>query len=104
MFDRLDAALNRYRELEELMGTPDLAANPNRLRDVGRELAGLRETVDAYTAWKALRTRLEENQALLEDDDAEIAAMAREEIGGLEAELEALEARLRGLLIPRDPN
>jgi peptide chain release factor 1 len=104
MFDRLDAALNRYRELEELMGTPDLAANPNRLRDVGRELAGLRETVEAYGTWKTLRARIDENQALLEDDDAEIAAMAREELDGLQTEIEALEARLRTLLVPRDPN
>jgi peptide chain release factor 1 len=104
MFDRLDAALNRYRELEELMGTPDLAANPNRLRDVGRELAGLRETVEAYGTWKTLRARIDENQALLADDDAEIAAMAREELDGLQAEIEALEERLRTLLVPRDPN
>jgi len=104
MFDRLDAALNRYRELEELMGTPDLAANPNRLRDAGRELAGLRDLAEAYEVWKGVRARLDESQALLEDQDAEIAAMARDEIAGLQAELEELEARLKTLLIPRDPN
>ena len=104
MFDRLDAALNRYRELEELMGTPDLAANPNRLRDAGRELAGLRDLAEAYEVWKGVRARLDESQALLEDQDAEIAAMARDEIAGLQAELEELEARLKTLLIPRDRN
>jgi peptide chain release factor 1 len=104
MFDRLDAAQNRYRELEELMGTPDFAANPNRLRDVGRELAGLRETVEVYGVWKTLRARLDENQGLLEDPDPDIAAMAREEIGPLRSQLEELEARLKVLLVPRDPN
>jgi len=104
MLDRLDAALNRYRELEELMGTPELASNPTRLRDAGRELSRLRDLVETYEVWKAVRARFAENEALLEDDDPEIGAMAREESESLQTQLDEIEPRLKALLVPRDPN
>ena len=104
MFDRLEEVANRYRELEELLGQPGTAQNPNRLRELTQELAEIRETVTCYQQWKDLTQRLAEHHELLGDDDAEIAELAKDEIPSLEAELGEAEGKLKRLLLPRDPN
>ena len=104
MFDRLEEVAARYRELEELLGRPETAQNPNRLREVSQELAEIRETVQTYESWKALNASVEENKELLEEDDPELVELAKSEIEQAEAQLEELVETLKKLLLPRDPN
>ena len=103
MFERLEEMEARYRELEELVGQPELARNPERLRDVTREMAGLRDAVEAYGRWRKNQAALEENRGLFSDSDPEIQELARAEVASLEEEQKALDLDLRRLLIPRDP-
>jgi peptide chain release factor 1 len=104
IFDRLDEMASRYRELEELVGQPELASNPQRLREITQEMAGLREAVGAFGNWKRGQSSLEENRELLSDADPEIRELARAEIDSLQAEVSELEAELRRLLVQPDPN
>ena len=104
MFERLEEVSERYRELEELLARPETAQDPNRLRQVSQELAELRETVETFREWKALQQALADNRELLGDDDPELVALAKAEIETGEERSAALEAELRRLLIPRDPN
>ncbi len=104
MFERLAVAEARYRELERLLGSPEIAGDPARLRELSREHAALRETVEAYARLRHLSAELDKSRALLQDPDAEIRELARGELAELEPELERCEARLRALLLPRDPN
>jgi peptide chain release factor 1 len=104
IFDRLDEMASRYRELEELLGQPELASNPQRLREITQEMAGLREAVEAFGNWKRSQSSLEENRELLSDADPEIRELARAEIATLQAEVGELETELRRLLVQPDPN
>jgi peptide chain release factor 1 len=104
MFERLGEMTSRYRELEELIGLPELASNPRRLRELTREMAGLREAVQSYQSWRQCQAALEENQELLADADPEIQELARAEIASLKREADDLEAQLKRLLVPPDPN
>src|SRR5262249_49501665 len=58
----------------------------------------------AYRQYKRVVTDLDDNKALLEEKDAEMRAMAREEQTRLTTERTQLEDRLRLLLLPKDPN
>jgi peptide chain release factor 1 len=104
MFERLEAAAERYRELEALVSQPDVAARPARLRELMQELSALRPAVETYGRHSELRQRAEQNRELLADSDPDIRALAEEELPALEAQLAELELELRRLLIPRDPN
>jgi peptide chain release factor 1 len=104
VFERLEQVVARCRELEERLADPATSADPERLREVGQELAALRDTVEAYTRWKRIRAALAENRELLEDPDPEIRELARGEVEALTAEQEAVETELRLLLVPTDPN
>lgn len=104
VLDRLQARETRYQELEALMAQPEVAADPTRRRDLGKEQATLEEMVAEYQAYRlALKEHEETNVLLQETQDEELRAMAREELEQLEHRLEEHENALRKLLTPRDP-
>jgi peptide chain release factor 1 len=104
MFERLREVETRYQELSERVSRPEVASDPAQLREITREMAGIRELVEAFGEWKRLEASLAENRALLEDSDPEIRELAKSEVAGLEARRAELEEQLKKLLIPKDPN
>jgi peptide chain release factor 1 len=104
MFERLEEVVGHYRQLELELARPEIAADPGKLKKLTRELAALRETVETYELWKQTRASIAENEGLLQDADAEIRELAKAEIAELRAQLAEVEARLRRLMLPRDPN
>ena len=86
------------------MSTPAAATDPARLQALGRELSRLEPIVEAIRAWSAVRDELDSTRSMAHDPDEEVRAMAREELTRLEAREQAIDADLRRLLVPRDPN
>ena len=60
--------------------------------------------VKAYENYRAVIDNLEESRLLMKDADADIRAMAEEEVESAEVELEDLQLALQKLLLPKDPN
>jgi peptide chain release factor 1 len=104
MFDKLAAVEARYVELENLLVSPDVIGNRKEFAKLGKERSDLEEIVHTYRAWKELQEQIEGNKSLVNDSDADVRAMALEELPGLRAENDGLEERLKLLLLPRDPN
>jgi peptide chain release factor 1 len=106
MFEKLEAVAQRCEELTQLLGDPAVLADPEMLRRYAKEQADLRPLVTAYQGYRKLRQELQDSQELLDSEapDSEFAALIRDEVASLTARLETLEAELRGLLLPRDPN
>ena len=104
MFDKLESVEQRYRELESKLADPDLANRPEEFRRLSREHADLGDLVTEYLRYRQLMTQIAENRELLNEKDAEIVSMAREELKRQEPELEDCRGKLRVLLLPKDPN
>lgn len=105
MFDRLQAVEDRYDRLNELLSDPDIVSDTNKLREYSKEQSDLQETVEAYREYKDLTAQLAEAKAMFDDKmDADMREMVKEEVSELEEKVEAVEARLHVLLIPKDPN
>jgi peptide chain release factor 1 len=104
MFDKLDAVESRFVELEAKLADPDVIGRRNEFQKLSKEHADLIELVGAYRRYKIVKTEREENRALLEEKDADMRAMAREEEARLSAEEAELGERMRILLLPKDPN
>jgi peptide chain release factor 1 len=106
----LDAKLadiaRQYDDLQTDLSRPETSADPNQIRRLGKELARLEPTVEAYRRLESVRSELAGVRDLGEagDDDDEMRAMARDEIVRLEGEETRLIEELRVLLLPRDPN
>jgi peptide chain release factor 1 len=104
MIDRLREIEARYEELGMEMSSPEVASDPPRLEELGRELARLEPVVAAIRSWSAIRDELAATREMAHDPDEEVRAMARDELETLERREEELDAELRRLLVPRDPN
>jgi peptide chain release factor 1 len=102
--EKLKSMEARYEDLMLMVSDPAIQADQSAFRTHSRQLVELQQVVERYRDWLALDRQLAENRDLAASDDAEMAALAKEEIPGLEARLAALEGTLRLLLVPRDPN
>jgi peptide chain release factor 1 len=94
----------RYRELDHLLADPAVATDPGKLQEYGRERAELGEVVAAYDEYRGVERSLAETEALAQDEDQEIAALATEELRTLRARREDLLGQIKLLLVPKDPN
>jgi peptide chain release factor 1 len=94
----------RYNELDHQMADPAVLADPSRLADLGRERAELEEVVSVYNEMTATERELTEAEELAADPDPELSSMAEDEIRRLKDLQEGYMARLRTLLVPKDPN
>ncbi|OMP66576.1 peptide chain release factor 1 [Domibacillus epiphyticus] len=105
MFDRLQAVEDRYDKLNELLSDPDVVNNPKRLRDYSKEQSDIQETVEVYREYKEAKEQYADAKVMLDDKlDDDMREMVKEELNELESSLADLEARLKILLIPKDPN
>jgi len=105
----LDAKLadlaRQYDDVSTQLTTPEVHADPDQLRTLGRELARLEPVVAAYRELTEVRDQLTGARQMRDSEtDEEIRAMARDEISALEARETALVDDLRVSLLPRDPN
>ncbi len=103
MFDRLQAVVKRYEELESLMADPQVMQDYERMIAYAKEHAELEETVRTYRDYLRVREELNAARQMLDEEDPELRALAHEEVARLEADQSTLEARLRQLLLPKDP-
>ncbi len=105
MWNKLETLCARIPELERQMNDPSTVGNAREMQRIGRELAELRPVAQAYERYTKIVQELEENRLLLETEkDADMKAMARDEVSKLTDEQEKLAAEIRVLLLPRDPN
>jgi peptide chain release factor 1 len=102
--DKLKSMDARYEDLMLMVSDPAIQADQSAFRTHSKALVELQQVVEPYREWLALDRQLAENRELAQSEDAEMAALSKEEIPGLEARLAALEAAIRLLLVPRDPN
>ena len=94
----------RFSELEDAVGDPELFSDPKRATEILREHRKLKQTLDLWDSLETARRQLADNQDLAKSDDADLAAMAAEEIPGLETTIARLSEDLQYALLPADPN
>jgi peptide chain release factor 1 len=94
----------RLHELDALLSAPDATSDMARFRQLTREHAETDTLVQTYLRYLQRSSDLAAAQALARDADAEMAAMAAEEIDSAQAELAALDTELQLMLLPKDPD
>ncbi len=101
--ERTTEAEERSREIEGQLADPDVASQPGRFKELAKDLAELRPIVEVGGRYRDVVRELDEAKQMVEDDDADLAEMARGELASLSTELEELDRRLFELFIPKDP-
>jgi len=105
MLDKLQALVDRYEKLSELLCDPDVSADPKRLREYSKEQSDLQETYETYNEYKSVVSQLDEAKVLQNEKlDDEMREMVKLEIEELASRKEELEERIKVLMLPKDPN
>jgi peptide chain release factor 1 len=104
LLERISAFADRARQLEELLGRPEVASNPTEYRRVARELSALRPAAEAARDYRRVQAELDGARGMLAEADAELRKLAEGELAQLEERRDALEIEIRRLLLPRDPD
>ena len=101
---KLKSVETRYSQLMALVSDASVQADPPTYRKHTKALAELQPLVDGFHEYQEKDVELRDARELEAAGDAEMKAMARDEITRLEQRLSVLEDEIRILLIPRDPN
>lgn len=105
MLDRLDDILIKYEDIQAELSSPDVTNDQNRFRKLMKEQNDLTPLVETYKAYKSCKNDIDDSLELLdEESDEELKELAKEELAISKEKLTKLEAELKILLLPKDPN
>ncbi len=104
MIDRLEQMEQLYNELQAQFVLPEVINDHEKYQKTAKALREIEAPVEKYRELKQARQGLADSRALLAESDADMRAMAAEEIAALEPRASALEEELKVLLLPKDPN
>ena len=105
MFERLAELEVELEKLESKL--PEIYASGDQAaaRDAGRRHAQLKPVVETYQEYRTAEADLADAREMLSgESDADMREYLAEEVAAKEAQLVTLDAKLRDLLVPKDPD
>ena len=104
MQDKLRAIEDRYKELEDQLADPEIAADYSRVQTLAKEHASLKILATLTGRARQVAADIDDARTMSHDEsDREMASMAREELAELEEEQVRIEEELRVALVQKDP-
>ncbi|MFZ6002968.1 MAG: peptide chain release factor 1 [Actinomycetota bacterium] len=104
MLERLPDLEREFDEVEARMADPKLIADQSRYQEVTRRYRELEALVVPLRELRQRTDDLETAKEMLSDLEGEDRETMRAEVSEAEADIERLEAELKVLLLPKDPN
>ncbi len=104
--DKLQIIEDTFMDLEQQISDPDVIARQEEWRRLMKRHADLTDTVRVYREYKKVLAALAEADEILQDADADadMVALAKEELATAKERRGELEDELKILLLPKDPN
>lgn len=100
---QLERVTARFDELTAEMGRPEVAADFELVSRLAKERAELEPLVDTFRQYREAAKAAEDARALLGEGDPEMRELAQAELEAAEERARELTARLRRMLLPKDP-
>ncbi|MBR5315780.1 MAG: peptide chain release factor 1 [Firmicutes bacterium] len=105
MFDKLDFIVEKYEEMSMKVSDPEVINNQPVWQKYIKDMGEMEPIVRKYEEYKKAKEGLRDAKEILElESDEEMRDLAKMEINELEDQIEANEAELKILLLPKDPN
>lgn len=103
--DKVQAVENKFIDLEQRISDPSVIARQDEWQKLTKEHASLAPIIETFRKYKDVSANIADDKEIIADgSDAELTAMAKEELSELMKEQEALEEELHVLMLPKDPN
>jgi peptide chain release factor 1 len=104
MFDRLQQLEGRYEEFGRQLGSTEIVNDHERYQKIAKQHRDLERVVEKYREYKEIKTGIADAETLMGESDPDLRAMAMEELEQFQARLPKIEADLKVMLLPKDPN
>src|SRR3974377_310159 len=104
MIDRLEQMEQRYDELQAQFVLPEVLNDHEKYQKTAKALREIEVPVEKYRELKQVQQGLADARAMLAESDADMRAMAEEEIAALGPREAAIQDEIKVLLLPKDPN
>ncbi len=101
---KLETLVERYEEVQHLLGDPDVIGDQDKFRALSKEYSQLEEVTKCFQAYQQAQDDLVAAEEMAKEDDEEMREMALEEIKEAKSTIERLADELQILLLPKDPN
>ncbi|EFO39356.1 peptide chain release factor 1 [Vibrio parahaemolyticus AN-5034] len=101
---KLETLVERYEEVQHLLGDPDVIGDQDKFRALSKEYSQLEEVTKCFQAYQQAQDDLAAAEEMAKEDDEEMREMAQEEIKDAKEAIERLADELQILLLPKDPN
>jgi peptide chain release factor 1 len=104
MIEKLQELETKYEELNHLLSDPEISTDYQKYQKHAKAKSEIEDIVQNFRQYKSILHHISETKAMLnEEDSADMVAMAKEELEGLEKQKEQFEHDLQLMLIPKDP-
>ena len=101
---KIEAAIARREELAVQLASPEVIADPSRLRTIAQEHSQLERVADVGAEFLKLLDEFDQASELSETaEEQDLRDLARDEAAELASRVSVLEQELSELLVPRDP-
>ena len=105
MIAKLEKVNNRFKELSELIVSPEIIADNKQYTKLAKEYSNLQPIADAYEEYVKVNKDLVESEELLKlESDPEMRSMINENILDCKDRLSQLDEEIKILLLPKDDN
>jgi len=106
MFERLEHLEAKYEDVTRLISDPEILADPAKYQKHAKTHSDLTPVVEKFREYKQIKTGIADARQMVLDSGSEddLKKLAQEELAHLEGRLVTVEADLKVLLIPKDPN
>jgi peptide chain release factor 1 len=105
MLEQLEAIKERFEEVSQQIVQPEVVSDQKRFSKLSKEYKDLDKIVQKYQMYKKVLSDIEGAKDLVANEsDEEMRDMAKAELTELQPQAEELEATLKDMLIPKDPN
>lgn len=105
MIEKLEEINHRFEEVGQLLSQQGIVSDMKKFTQLSKEYRDLEKVVIKYKAYQLILDGLEHAKEVLEKErDAELRELAKMELDELTPKRDDLEAEIKELLMPKDPN
>ena len=105
MIEKLTDIKNRFEEVGLLLVQPETVKDQKKFQQLSKEYRDLEKVVIKFDRYQAILDGIQNAKEILQKEkDPELRELAKMELEELEPKADAMEAEIKELLMPKDPN
>ncbi len=104
LHEKLETIEKTYEQLSQKLSDPKVISDQNQFRELSKEFSSIEPIVECFRRYKKVEVDIESTNSMINGGDQEMAEMAQEELKDLNSKLVELEAELKVLLLPKNPD